>query len=1626
MKRRILSIFMSVIVLINIIVPVCASAADATDKNSSVYIGNGYIVYYDVKSSWGDNQNIEIKIKNIGSEPIANWALKYDAHGEISGLWNATAYSNNDTQYIIKNAGYNYEIQPDQEVNFGYCVTGESLEVPKAFEICSQRTDKAENEYIVSLNVTNDWGTGFTGEIKIQNLSSEPIEAWRLNFDANFTIEDIWNARLVSADENSYCIANDVTTTPIAANETKTFGFKASKENGVTAEIYNCTVNGVTISENFETLEFLETGLVLTAFAQYNQTESAIDIYWNTTVQNGTYEILESDDNVKYNKITETSDFMFYSYKILENFSEKYFIVRQTTNDGRTVEADPILISNNGNGYSVGFPDTDGDGIPDYLEKDIGTDPQKADTDDDGLTDYEEFYLTGTDSTVYDSITEDVSDADADSDKDGLSNKKELDLGTNPLLEDTDKDGLSDGAETIIYGTDPLKYDTDDDGIGDGDEIALGLDPLNPQTFGVPDSEYTFEVDVPSDVESFSDINTDTNPFEVSVKMKAAGNILSNLDARESVYSKAMTNDATLGICPEFIYDDGCKIEEAVIQFKIDDEYAAEADTEKAEDSEFYGIKKYSIFKFFEDTGTLLPVKTEIDEENNTLSTTVDSLGSYCVIDMEKLLNNWLESEVETEEQTEVFQIVRSSVMYATMQMANNDTDVSAAETKTHIKETDPVNVFFFLDNRNTVGDEAFALAKESIVSASDIILKKSSDAHIYVVLCTNASSGAAYKLIDGNCADDSFTDISSLEGELDSITLRSTNTLSDNCVLSDALNYALDNYNKDRATYCFYLFNQKNVLFRESTGRSYLSKAKTAGFNVSIISEIDKAYIDGYALDLYKETDGIHIKKFSNFSNDILKHMYSSVPVIDDDTETYNMLLASGLQKVTLDAPITEDYKEAALDMWNNPNSTKYSDYADTDEDGLYDFQEIDFISDRIKFVNGKVKLPSFQDCLNEKSDLFYVEDGLSKYIAQIEKDDSLINMTDLRHKIYDKTYLLPILSDPTDETGDTDGDGFVDYYEYKCHENRNTENLDTSINYLNGLREDEWQAKSDLGRLVRIAGFNYDQQQKILRSDQYPIQRFFGFNRSIDVAADTVLSSSIYCDPICFFYDGKEYMLELWKGQYGIMSGAEVGLYYRTPTVYTRTITVADLVELVETIVNGLVDFEDVGIDVNEVIYQLARELSDDNILIEICDFLGVDLPELINNIIDMSYDLEDICDFLGIDLFDTVIYEHTYLDDYGCNYDPDNYYDEKWYRSVAPQDMIDVYYEFGIKKDKSTKTDITEFERKDYHWWTTGFEWGKYTESEDEIVMKITIDFNDPEMKKAFIDGGVLPEQIINSKDQLDLYQKHGLTSFISNSNNRSEGIGRIETEESATEVVLTYNKYGFNTQPQSSGDKDYIQANNLALLDVYETAKEVAGIAYEYDSTNKLDRLLYTNDPNLITVDDFIYGFDATNFFAFNSPHTEFLKHAIAENAFGVDGDYTWALYNSLVTNLANNAVSFSYSKEYWSSLLNVGSSVLDVVDALGVQLTVGDVLGILLLTGNNTNDLRLIAEQIADTKYTDGYSTQYLYEYYEDWYMQYAQMYDIMATSDNYDWNHFPGLIFSTEFVVNRVKNLRAS
>ena len=63
----------------------------------------------------------------------------------------------------------------------------------------------------------------------------------------------------------------------------------------------------------------------------------------------------------------------------------------------------------------------------------------------------------------------------ADTDNDGLPNLIEKKIGSDPYDPDTDGDGLKDGDEVNTYGTDPLKADTNDDGLDDNEEVDVEL-----------------------------------------------------------------------------------------------------------------------------------------------------------------------------------------------------------------------------------------------------------------------------------------------------------------------------------------------------------------------------------------------------------------------------------------------------------------------------------------------------------------------------------------------------------------------------------------------------------------------------------------------------------------------------------------------------------------------------------------------------------------------------------------------------------------------------------------------------------------------------------------------------------------------------------------------------------------------------------------------------------------------------------------------------------------------------------------------------------------------------------------------------------------------------------------------
>ena len=67
-----------------------------------------------------------------------------------------------------------------------------------------------------------------------------------------------------------------------------------------------------------------------------------------------------------------------------------------------------------------------------------------------------------------------------DTDGDGLDDEREIEIGIDPNNWDTDGDELSDGDEVIIWKTEPLNPDTDGDSFFDGAEIKNGYNPAGP------------------------------------------------------------------------------------------------------------------------------------------------------------------------------------------------------------------------------------------------------------------------------------------------------------------------------------------------------------------------------------------------------------------------------------------------------------------------------------------------------------------------------------------------------------------------------------------------------------------------------------------------------------------------------------------------------------------------------------------------------------------------------------------------------------------------------------------------------------------------------------------------------------------------------------------------------------------------------------------------------------------------------------------------------------------------------------------------------------------------------------------------------------------------------------------
>lgn len=971
------------------------------EGESKVYTHDGYTVEYTVKNEWTGNQNIEVTITNTGDDVLSGWAMGYNAFGEIGGLWNAKVYGHQGTEYILSSAGYNDELAPGQSTNFGYTLTGDKFKIPQNIVNCAERVDITEG-YNVYYNIMSDFVDTYQAEMIIENTSDTDISAWQLSFDGNVTINDLWNGKLIENNNGSFKVKNSENNSVIAAGSSVSFNFGGTKNIE--------TEPNLGYSEPVETLppvpvvtdEFTEAETA----AESAETDAA-----NPETDPAETEIPSETVMPEITTVTEpvvmpVSEVVFSNYKLTGMVIPMEF----------DFEIDPEV-------------DSDNDGLPDYLEKEIGTDRYNADTDGDGLPDGYEYFTLGTDPKKADSDDNGISDADEDFDEDGLTNLEEYELGTDPFSKDTDHDGLSDYDEVKIHNTDPLKYDTDGDKVSDGDEVILGLDPNNPATFDYPDNEYTTVQTVGEGSSALDYINNiEDNPYSVTIEITAAGVADNNLTAGESGYSYSiLQNDAVLGVVPEFDYSDGLSVTDVVIKFKIDDSAVDNKLGVYADEPEFNGINRLQVFKYFEDNNILLPIETFYDEETKTVYTHVDELGTYCLMDMEMWIN-YLEN----------------------------------LEPGNYYEEddTDPANIVFCIDTRDIIDEESFENTKSDIEAVIKSSFERYSKVKVYIYYQQFGSNFRIKNnlLTDSKTGNNYFTSYEEAEKSLDNLErymIKSNYWAYD---LVAATQFMIDTCDENTIA-MYHITANDRVMGSIDDAKKLIQTVKNSAYtndkgetayriNVSILCPNGDISSDSYAYELANASYGMvysnvnyeaqvmTLNALANNAEESSNNVSKSTMAIDENlikiygmgNTFYRVVSSSGLTVIKLDEVLTE-------------NST-----TDTDDDGIYDWDEVD--TEQIFRLMAKNDpsnqyfrstiysgaLPKISDCVwyssNSQSDeengrKEFLDNGykiaLNKYIAtHYGIDEESVKAE------FDTIRVLPLFSNPT--LIDSDDDGFLD----------------------------------------------------------------------------------------------------------------------------------------------------------------------------------------------------------------------------------------------------------------------------------------------------------------------------------------------------------------------------------------------------------------------------------------------------------------------------------------------------------------------------------------------------------------------------------------------------------------------
>ncbi len=738
--------------------------------------------------------------------------------------------------------------------------------------------------------------------------------------------------------------------------------------------------------------------------------------------------------------------------------------------------------------------DTDKDELPDEFEKLLGTNPESSDTDGDGLSDYIEcYYNLETDPCITDTDEDGIMDGDEDADEDKLSNTHEIQAGTEPDSIDTDGDGLCDGEEIDIYYTNPLVADTDSDTLSDRKEVLYGMDPL----------QFNSSFDITTQVKK-----GDTEPADISVSLK-----IDNISAEqaESLSIEPVVNDSLFPVdMPGYMgsaYDFNMSgtFEEAEITFEFEQNDGGEIDP--------------VIYYYDEDQQELIPLDTIVT--GNKASTITTHFSTYILLDRLEYGNSmeWLEPwDIHTYTDAQIILLTDDSGS-----MRKNDKyDIRLSVASSLIDDMPQnckANVVRFSSDYERLG---------TMTDDREIIKSYLTDGYFLSLGNTKMNTALLASL-------DYFTD-DATDTTLKMIVLLSDGAATDSDKTQEILKKA----------------KQENVrIYCVGLGSSY-------------------KYFDSYLRPLAEKTDGeFYYAKNATQLKKIYQDITNKIDLSIDSDE-------DGLP----------DYYEDNLPCFNGVKLKLNKNNPDTDGDGLSDGEEIK----ELKFIYNakKTKVRVYGKMKSNPTKKDSDGDGLldNNAIYSNGKTIAPCDPKPLKYNGQYKVWRTHIAQMKTGRIGTTykieDNkkiiDNLIQEIKDNCPELVNV--VETKLSYWS--REFIIKNKDDMDKLLlknekeirkivmvvkkksngklaaevgaAFLNFSYDNLKIAYHSMPTTWQKQYGYNRLYDDVFK--VGSNMNKSMNQFFYNGKEYVLWLWKGDYwNLGTGAEIGLYVaseESPTHY------------------------------------------------------------------------------------------------------------------------------------------------------------------------------------------------------------------------------------------------------------------------------------------------------------------------------------------------------------------------------------------------------------------------------------------------------------------------------------------